>query len=163
MGPLPAALLLLLAQPSAPIPGEGELPWESPLGIPDPLYSAQLDSNACGLVLRKAEKLSGPSIQYTPKALAARVQGTMVVKCVITLKGQVRSCKVIKGLEPMNEAVVKALEASRYKPAEFGGEPVELPYTFTLRFTLPPDAAQPPDAFPSTGTGPRQNLRNDVR
>ncbi len=162
MGPLPAALLLLLAQPSTPIPGEGELPWESPFDIPAPLFPAALDSTSCGLV-KRAERLDGPPIQYTPEALAARVQGTMIVKCIITREGRVRDCKVLKGLDHMNEAAVKALEASRYKPMEFQGQPVETAYTFTLRFTLPRDAAQPPDASPSTGTGPRQKRRNDVR
>ena len=83
------------------------------------------------------ELMEGPPIQYTPEAIAARVQGTMLVKCIITREGRVRDCRVIKGLEPMNEVVVKALLARRYKPVVVQGKPVDLSHIFTIRLTLP--------------------------
>ncbi|WP_223753083.1 energy transducer TonB [Myxococcus sp. RHSTA-1-4] len=83
------------------------------------------------------ELLEGPPIQYTPEAVAARVQGTMLVKCVITRTGRVRDCRVIKGLEPMNDVVVKALLARRYKPVVVQGKPVDFSFVFTIRLTLP--------------------------
>jgi periplasmic protein TonB len=81
--------------------------------------------------------ISGPSPQYTQKALDREVQGVMIVKCVITLEGVVRECRVLQGLPFMDRAVVEALERRRYRPALLQGRPVEVDYTFKIRLRLP--------------------------
>jgi periplasmic protein TonB len=81
--------------------------------------------------------LGGPSPQYTQKALEREVQGTMVVKCVVTAEGRVHGCRVLKSLPFMDRAVVDALERRRYKPATLGGGPVEVDYTFRITLRLP--------------------------
>jgi TonB family protein len=144
-----AAVLLLLAHSSGALPS-----GEEPLGSPDSALlsaEAEAETSPCGMPPFKPEKLEGPRIQYTSEALAARVEGTMLVKCVITQEGRVRKCKVLRELKHLNKSVVSALEASRYKPVLFQGKPIELSYDFTLNFKLPES---------STGTGPRQKRRN---
>ena len=79
----------------------------------------------------------GKDIVSTREALAAKVEGTMVVKCTITKKGQVENCRVIKGLPHMNEAVVQALEARVYKPIQLQGKPVAVDYVFNIRLVAP--------------------------
>jgi protein TonB len=74
---------------------------------------------------------------YTPQALVAGVQGTMLVKCVITQEGEVRDCRTLKGLPHMDDAVMGALEGRRYRPVSFQGKPVSVSYVFTVRLTLP--------------------------
>jgi protein TonB len=81
--------------------------------------------------------LGGPNPQYTEKALEREVQGTMVVKCVISAEGKVAACRVIRGLPFMDRAVIDALERRRYSPATLGGKPVEVDYTFRLTLRLP--------------------------
>lgn len=81
--------------------------------------------------------LSGPSPEYTQEALDRGIEGTMQVRCVVTVAGHVRNCHVLKGLAFMDQAVVNALEARRYKPAVSGGKPVDVYYTFTIRLKLP--------------------------
>ncbi|AKQ67346.1 Ferric siderophore transport system, periplasmic binding protein TonB [Myxococcus hansupus] len=81
--------------------------------------------------------LGSPGIEYTHQALAARVEGTMIAKCVITVRGDVTDCRVIKGLAHMNESVLEALHNRRYSPVEFQGRPVSVSYTFTLKLKLP--------------------------
>lgn len=81
--------------------------------------------------------LSGPAPEYTADALERRVEGAMEVRCVVTSEGQVRACKVLKGLPFMNGAVVEALERRKYKPALAQGKPVAVYYTFNLRLKLP--------------------------
>jgi protein TonB len=83
------------------------------------------------------EYLGGPSPQYTEKALEREVQGTMVVKCVVTVEGRVHGCRVMKSLPFMDRAVIDALERRRYKPAALGGRPVEVNYTFRITLRLP--------------------------
>ncbi len=82
-------------------------------------------------------ELKGKDIVYTREALEAKVQGTMVVKCVITKEGVVDNCRIIKGLPYMNEAVVSALKERQYKPISLGGQPVDVDYVFNLRLVLP--------------------------
>lgn len=81
--------------------------------------------------------LSGPAPEYTQEALDRGIEGTMQVRCIVTVAGQVRGCKVLKGLPYMDRAVVLALEARRYKPALAQGKPVDVYYTFTIRLKLP--------------------------
>jgi TonB family protein len=81
--------------------------------------------------------VSGPDPEYTPDAVERGVEGTMQVRCVITADGQVRSCKVLKGLPFMNGAVLGALERRKYRPALAQGKPVDVYYTFNIRLKLP--------------------------
>ena len=81
--------------------------------------------------------IGGPNPQYTDKAIEKEVQGTMVVKCVVTLDGHVHDCRVLRSLPFMDRAVVEALEKRVYAPAKIGGRPVEVDYTFKLTLRLP--------------------------
>ncbi|MFP2929072.1 TonB family protein [Pyxidicoccus sp. 3LG] len=81
--------------------------------------------------------MGGQPIEYTPQALAARVEGSLVAKCVITEQGRVRDCRIIKGLAHMDESVLEALHSRRYRPVTFQGQPVSVSYNFTVRLSLP--------------------------
>ncbi len=81
--------------------------------------------------------LSGPNPEYTQEAVERGIEGTMQVRCVVTVAGAVRACKVLKGLPYMDRAVIDALQARRYKPALAQGRPVDVFYTFTIRLKLP--------------------------
>jgi protein TonB len=61
----------------------------------------------------------------------------MIVKCVITTEGKLERCRVIKPLPHMEQAVLDALYASRYKPVTFQGRPVTVDFVFNLRLQLP--------------------------
>ncbi len=87
--------------------------------------------------MKKPELLSAPSIQYTREALEARVEGLLSAKCVITREGDVEKCRIIKGLPHMDEAVLSALEARRYRPVEYMGKPVSVSYVFHVRLEIP--------------------------
>ena len=83
------------------------------------------------------EMISGPAPEYTPEAIERGIEGSMQVRCVVTAEGQVRTCKVVKGLPFMNTAVIGALERRKYKPAAAQGKPVDVYYTFNIRLKLP--------------------------
>jgi len=90
-----------------------------------------------GAGMTRPEKLSGPTPQYTREALEAHVQGLMIVKCVITIEGKVEKCRIIKPLPHMEQSVLDALYAARYKPVTFQGRPVQVDYTFNIKLSLP--------------------------
>jgi len=79
----------------------------------------------------------GPSIEYSAEGLQQRVEGLMIVRCVVTIEGRVYGCRVLKSLPHMDEAVVSVLEARRYTPATRNGVPLEVNYTFRIKLRLP--------------------------
>jgi protein TonB len=82
------------------------------------------------------QRISGPDPQYTPEALEREVEGTMRVKCVVTVEGTVHGCRVLQSLPFMDRAVIEALERRRYTPARENGRPVEVEYVFVIRLKL---------------------------
>jgi protein TonB len=87
--------------------------------------------------MTRPRKLSGPKPRYTREALAARVQGLMIVRCVITTEGRIERCRIIKPQPHMERAVLEALYASRYQPVTLHGRPIQVDYTFNIRLSLP--------------------------
>ncbi|HUJ28541.1 MAG TPA: TonB family protein [Myxococcales bacterium] len=84
------------------------------------------------------ERLSGPDPVYTPEALAHEIEGMMRVACVVTVRGDVRGCRVLHGLPFMDRAVVDALERRRYSPARLAdGQAVETDFLFVVQLRLP--------------------------
>jgi protein TonB len=81
--------------------------------------------------------ISGPNPEYTQDAIERGIEGTIHVRCIVTVAGAVRACKVLRGLPYMDRPVVSALEARKYKPAMAQGKPVDVYYTFTIRLKLP--------------------------
>ena len=81
--------------------------------------------------------LSGPKISYTDKALDNDVEGLMIVRCVLSVVGEVRDCAVEQGLRFMDNTVVDALEKRRYTPVTLDGRPIEVYYAFRVRLKLP--------------------------
>jgi protein TonB len=81
--------------------------------------------------------LTGSPPAYSAQALAARVEGKVIVRCVITQAGDARDCRIIKPLPLLDRAAVRALLASRFVPATFRGQSVAVSYLFTYDFKLP--------------------------
>jgi eukaryotic-like serine/threonine-protein kinase len=79
----------------------------------------------------------GRPITYTREAIAARVEGVSIVRCVITAEGAVERCKVIKPLPFMDEPVLEHLQSQRFQPVTYQGKPVSVGYNFSVRLTLP--------------------------
>jgi protein TonB len=61
----------------------------------------------------------------------------MIVKCIVSVQGQVRSCRIVKSLPFMDRSVITALERRRYSPALLHGQPIEVDYTFVIKLNLP--------------------------
>ncbi|MGQ0508919.1 MAG: protein kinase domain-containing protein [Myxococcaceae bacterium] len=87
--------------------------------------------------MSRPTQLEGREIQYTREALSTKVEGEMVVRCVITTTGKLENCLVIKGLPYMNEAVLAALATRVYTPVTFQGRPVKVNYVFNIRLRHP--------------------------
>ncbi len=87
--------------------------------------------------MTRPEQTSGEPPRYTREALAAQIQGTMLVKCVITIEGKLQNCRVVKALPHMDKAVLDALSTWRYKPVRYQGKPVAVDYLIQIRLVIP--------------------------
>ncbi len=76
-------------------------------------------------------------VTYTTQALEARVEGTMIVRCTITVEGRVERCTVVKTLPFLEQAVLESLYSSHYTPVMYQGKPVSVGYTFTVKLVPP--------------------------
>ncbi len=77
------------------------------------------------------------SPQYTREALEAHIEGLMLVKCTITLDGELRNCRVIKPLPHMEKAVLDALSKWKFAPVTFQGRAVAVDYVIPVRLVIP--------------------------
>lgn len=110
-------------------------------GVPGGIVGGVVDARDAPLEfdarrMTEPKFLSGPSLAYTEKAREREVEGTMIVKCVLTTNGRIHACRVLKSLPFMDRAVVSALERRRYAPVTMGGRPIDVDYTFRIPFRL---------------------------
>ncbi len=69
---------------------------------------------------------------YPPIAIAARVEGTVVVQAVISKSGLIESLHVASGPPLLTSAALDAIRAARYAPYRLSGEPVEVETTISV-------------------------------
>jgi periplasmic protein TonB len=79
--------------------------------------------------------------KYTPEALRAAIEGTVILNVIVSETGRVRDVHVVSGLgHGLTEAAVAAVKACRFSPGEKDGRavPVLIP-GYKIRFLLPTD------------------------
>ena len=86
--------------------------------------------------MERPKKKSGPDPTYTREARGAKVEGKMLVQCIVHADGRVSDCKVLKSLPFMDQAVLGALAQQRWEPATQGGKAIAVLYTIPLTFKL---------------------------
>lgn len=77
--------------------------------------------------------------QYTADAMRAKVQGTVLLECVILPDGSVGRVEVVRSLDPtfgLDQEAIKAARQWRFVPGTRFGEPVAVLVTIELTFTL---------------------------
>ena len=77
--------------------------------------------------------------QYTSDAMRAKVQGTVLLECVVRPDGSVGDVQVIRSLDPtfgLDQQAVTAARKWRFAPGTRLGEPVPVLITIELTFTL---------------------------
>jgi periplasmic protein TonB len=79
--------------------------------------------------------VSAPEVRLSPEARRGGVEGTVLVRCVITASGTVEGCEVLKGLPLADGAVLAALQGRQYRPAQIAGRAVSMRHNFTVKIT----------------------------
>jgi TonB family protein len=74
---------------------------------------------------------------YPPQALAAGIEGSVILNAVIGKDGKLSSIRVLKSMGPeMDEAAMSAVSQWLYEPTLLNGEPVEVLTDITVTFKL---------------------------
>ena len=77
--------------------------------------------------------------QYTSDAMRAKVQGTVLLECVVRPDGSVGDVQVVRSLDStfgLDQEAIKAAKGWRFAPGTRLGEPVPVLITIELTFTL---------------------------
>jgi len=73
---------------------------------------------------------------YPEVARLAHVEGTVILEAVLDTRGYVTQLKVIRSVPFLDQAALDAVKQWRYTPSLYGGRPVSVLMTITVRFTL---------------------------
>ena len=101
----------------------------------NPLGSTQVLPFGAGMARPTLLSKSDPT--YTKEAMAARVEGLAIAKCVITLEGSLTNCRLIKALPFMDKAILASLTTWKYTPVMFQGRPVSVDYVINIKLSPP--------------------------
>jgi periplasmic protein TonB len=77
--------------------------------------------------------------QYTSDAMRAKVQGTVLLECVVRPDGSVGDVQLVRSLDPtfgLDQQAIAAAKRWRFAPGTRLGEPVPVLVTIELTFTL---------------------------
>jgi TonB family protein len=77
--------------------------------------------------------------QYTQAAMAARIEGSVLLETIVLADGSVGDVKVVRSLDPelgLDQEAVKALKLWTWKPGTRGGQPASVAVQIELTFTL---------------------------
>jgi len=88
-------------------------------------------------VTAEANLLSAGSLAYPPAAAAGRIQGCVVVHCIIGEDGRVQSTKTVSGHPMLAPSAEIAASKNQYKPFTNDGAPVKVETYVVETFKLP--------------------------
>jgi protein TonB len=83
-----------------------------------------------GLLIHKIEPV------YPKLALGARVQGSVLIKAIISKSGEITELQVVSGHPILVPAALEAVKQWRYRPYLLNGEPVEVETNISVTFNL---------------------------
>jgi periplasmic protein TonB len=89
-----------------------------------------------GRLVRPPTKLRDARPIYPDIARQARVQGAVVIACIIAPDGRVDEVQVVSGHPLLQEAALDAVRQWRYTPSLLNGVPVPVIMTVTVNFIL---------------------------
>jgi protein TonB len=83
--------------------------------------------------------ISQPKPQYTAEAMRAKIQGRILLECVVYPNGTVGQIRMLRSLDPTFGLDLEAMKAAKnwtFKPGMRRGEPVAVLVTIEMAFTL---------------------------
>jgi protein TonB len=140
--PILLGALTVEAIPAAPNTG-ASLALQEPVSKTAPSASEQPWPPA-GVFRRGADVISPKPtkqvlVSYTPDAMRAKVQGSVVLQAVVRADGTVGEVRVMRSLDTrygLDDEAVKALKQWQFTPGQKDGEPVPVIVEVEMTFTI---------------------------
>jgi protein TonB len=73
---------------------------------------------------------------YPDIARNAHVEGTVILEAVLDTSGNITQLRVVRSVPLLDHAALDAVRQWKYTPTVYGGRPVSVLMTITIRFTL---------------------------
>jgi protein TonB len=105
-------------------------------GLPDAPAPPAAKPVWVGGAVKEPRKLKDVRPVYPDIAVQARVQGVVILECVIDPTGRVVDAKVLRGNPILDDAAVAAVEQWVYTPTLLNGQPVSIMMTVTVQFRI---------------------------
>jgi protein TonB len=112
---------------------------DGPVGhgvTPPPAVQRSRDPIPVGGKIQPPTRVAYVAPVYPPLALAARVQGTVILQAVIDEKGNVRELHVLRGHPLLDDAAMQAVAKWQFTPTLLNGTTVPVVMTVTVTFAL---------------------------
>ena len=72
---------------------------------------------------------------YPAEALAANVQGIVILEAIIAKDGTVKDARILRSIAMLDDAAIDAVRQWAFTPTQLNGVPVEVVMTVTVNFT----------------------------
>ncbi len=105
-------------------------------GLPEAPPAPTLKPVRVGGRIQEPRKLKGIAPAYPEAARDARIEGVVILECLINPRGRVSKVEVLRGVPLLEEAAVDAVKQWVYAPSLIDGVPVPVLLTVTVRFGL---------------------------
>lgn len=86
--------------------------------------------------VRQPQRIRDAQPAYPPLAMAARVQGIVIIEATIGVDGRVVNARVLRSVQLLDQAALDAVRQWEYTPTTLNGVPVPVIMTVTVTFTL---------------------------
>jgi protein TonB len=90
-----------------------------------------------GAGMEKPKLMTTPSLTYSKEAMAMKVGGLALAKCIINLDGTLTDCKITKSLPYMDQQILEMLRSYKYTPVTFQGHPQRVEMIIPVRVPAP--------------------------
>jgi protein TonB len=105
-------------------------------GLPDAPPPPKLQPLRVGRDIRAPRKVREVAPVYPELARLSRLEGVVVVECMIDERGRVQDAKVVKSIRLLDEAALEAVRQWAYAPSLLNGVPVPVLMNVTVTFQL---------------------------
>lgn len=116
------------------VPGS-EVAWSEP-EPPPPLAAQAVQPVRVGGAIRPPRKIKDAAPVYPPIAMAARVEGIVILEALIGADGAVDDVRVVRSYPLLDGAAIEAVRQWRYTPTFLNEQPVPVLMTVTVSFVL---------------------------
>jgi TonB family protein len=86
--------------------------------------------------MTKPERIAGAEPVYPMTARQRGVEGTVVMRCVLSEQGLAQNCTILKSPAYLDDAVLAAADSWRFTPVKWQGRAVSVNYVFKYKFRL---------------------------